>query len=204
MCVHAGAVRSIRNVTEFDFYQGRSLTMCNTGCCTDEKNRMRHLEVRKSLTQGKGVFTLRDFKKDEIVYTVSRGKFVKKNEVKNLSEYEQEHLDRVDLDTYELMQEPACFVNHSCEPNVIEELLQDRILGRAYRDINKGEEIGVDYRIRAFDDWKMECKCGSKTCSGMVEGNFFSLPPDLQKKYLPFAPKFIQDEYAGRTQKSEV
>lgn len=153
------------------------------------------IRVKKSLIQGQGIFALRDFKKGELVYVVPRGRFVTKGEVKGLSEYEREHLDRVDADTYELMQEPACFINHSCEPNIMEKLTPERIEGYAFRDIQKGEELGVDYRVRGFDDWKMECKCGAKSCSGVVVGNFFSLSPDLQKKYLPFAPKFIQDEY---------
>lgn len=152
--------------------------------------------VRSSVIQGKGVFASRDFKKGELVYVVPRGRFVKKDEVKNLSEYDREHLDRVDLDTYELMQEPACFINHSCEPNIMETLTPEGIEGYAFRDIQKGEELGVDYRVRGFDDWKMDCKCGAKSCAGIVEGNFFSLSSDTQKKYLPFAPKFIQDEYS--------
>ena len=155
--------------------------------------------VKESSVQGKGVFALRDFKKDELVYVVPRGRFVKKDEVKGLSEYEREHLDRVDANTYELMQEPACFINHSCEPNIMEKLAPESIEGYAFRDIQKGEELGVDYRVRGFDDWGMNCKCGSKSCSGIVVGNFFSLLQDLQKKYLPFSPKFIQDEYKKRT-----
>ncbi|MSU55044.1 MAG: SET domain-containing protein-lysine N-methyltransferase [Candidatus Taylorbacteria bacterium] len=151
--------------------------------------------VKESLVQGKGVFALRDFKKDELVYVVPRGRFVKKSEVKGLSEYEKEHLDRVDVDTYELMQEPACFINHSCEPNIIEKLMPKGIEGYAFRNIKNGEEVGVDYRVRGFDDWKMNCKCGSKFCTGIVIGNFFTLSLKLQKKYLPFAPKFIQEEF---------
>ena len=160
--------------------------------------------MKESSVQGKGVFALRDFRNGELVYVVPRGKFVNKDEVGGLSEYEREHLDRVDADTYELMQEPASFINHSCEPNIMEKMTPERIEGYAFRNIKKGEELGVDYRVRGFDDWKMNCKCKSKSCTGIVIGNFFSPPTSLQKKYLLFAPKFIQEEFKRRTQKSEV
>ena len=156
------------------------------------------ISIKQSPTHGMGVFASRDFKKGELVYKTPRGNFVKMKDVKNLSLDDKEHLDRVDKNTYELMREPARFVNHSCEPNIFERIMPDGIYGYANQDIVNGEELGVDYRIRAHDDWTMECFCGAKSCAGIVKGNFFSLSARLQKKYLPFAPTFIQAEYVER------
>jgi len=63
------------------------------------------------------------------------------------------------------------------------------------RLIKKGEELTADYRNRSYNDWQMKCRCGSANCSGVVVGNFFSMPIELQRKYLLYAPKFIQREF---------
>jgi hypothetical protein len=54
----------------------------------------------------------------------------------------------------------------------------------------------VDYRINALNEgWVTKCLCGSSECSGVIKGDFFSMPEHLQKKYLPYAPRFIKDKY---------
>jgi len=149
------------------------------------------IEVRDSEIQGKGVFTTRDFSVGERIYEYPQGRRIKRKEIGTLTEEEQEHLDVIDADTYELMQAPGSYVNHSCDPNMIE---KGRI-GYALKPIKKGEELTADYRVRAYDDWQIKCNCGSKNCQGVIVGNFFSMPLDLQKKYLSYAPDFIQEEF---------
>lgn len=149
------------------------------------------IEIKSSKIQGKGVYALRDFAVGERIYEYEQGKRIKRSEVSSLTEEEQEHLDVIDADTYELMQPPGSCVNHSCDPNMIE---KGRI-GYALKPIHKGEELTADYRIRAYDDWQMKCNCGSKNCQGVVIGNFFSMPLELQEKYLSYAPQFIQEEF---------
>ncbi|OHA18425.1 MAG: hypothetical protein A2664_00580 [Candidatus Taylorbacteria bacterium RIFCSPHIGHO2_01_FULL_46_22b] len=157
-----------------------------------------NVEVRKSNIQGKGVFALRDFKKGEEVFRYKRGKFIKKENISSLSEDERNSLDFVDADIYELMEPLGSFVNHSCDPNTVEQLGEKEIVSFAFKPIKAGDEITVDYRVRAFDEWKLDCMCNSKNCSEIVAGSFFSLPEHLQKQYLSFAPKFIKEEYQRR------
>ncbi len=152
---------------------------------------MYDIEVRDSGIEGKGVFATRDFAVGEKIYEYQPGRRIKRSEVSFLTQEEQEHLDVFDPDYYELMTPPASYVNHSCDPNMIE---KERV-GYALKPIKKGEELTADYRVRSYDDWQMQCHCGSANCTGTVIGNFFSMPIELQKKYLSYAPEFIQKEF---------
>ncbi len=151
--------------------------------------------VKETKEKGKGVFALKNFKKGEFIFRSRKGKIIKSKDFPKLPPEEQEHINQIEKGVFEVQRSPECFINHSCDPNTI-------FKGKsayALKSIKKGEEITTDYRISALDEgWKMKCKCGSKNCIGIVEGDFFTLPPILQKKYLSYAPKFIQDEYKKR------
>jgi hypothetical protein len=64
----------------------------------------------------------------------------------------------------------------------------------AWKDIQQGEEITIDYRLNAFDEGRYDCACGSTNCLGYIILSFFALSADQQRIYLPYAPKFIQRE----------
>ena len=68
------------------------------------------------------------------------------------------------------------YVNHSCEPNMMS--------GRAWRDIQAGEEITTDFAYcEASPDYLLApCLCGSSLCRGRVTGNDWQLP-ELQQRY---------------------
>lgn len=61
----------------------------------------------------------------------------------------------------------AEFINHSCDPNLVTRILKGHILYFSRRQIEKGEELTVDYRF-AHDVDKVECSCGSKKCRGTI------------------------------------
>jgi SET domain-containing protein len=71
------------------------------------------------------------------------------------------------------------FLNHSCEPNV--GFAGNTVLV-AMRDISQGEELTTDYAL--FDDYEgaMECRCGTPSCRGTINGRDWQRP-DLQRKY---------------------
>ena len=155
--------------------------------------------IKETKGKGKGVFALRSFKKGEFIFRFKKGKIVKRKDISKLSKEDQEHLNEIiDKDTYEIQRPPERFLNHSCDSNAI---AKGRTLF-ALKLIRKGEEITVDYRINAHDKQKLKCKCGSKNCTGIVILDFFSLSEKLQKKYLLYAPKFIQEEYNKRHKES--
>ena len=60
----------------------------------------------------------------------------------------------------------ARLINHSCDPNVYIDIIDDHIWVIADRDIAKGEEITYDYSFEA--DKIEKCTCGSKNCRGFI------------------------------------
>lgn len=124
------------------------------------------IEIRKSGIEGMGVFAVKDLKNGERIYSFKKGKIVSKSGVQNVSEKEKRYLDKIGDDEFEVIEPPARYVNHSCDPNVTE---KERT-AYALRDIKKGEEITIDYDKIAYLEKPFECHCGSDNCREFVRG----------------------------------
>ena len=124
------------------------------------------IEISKSGIEGMGVFASKDIKKGEMVYSFEKGKVVGVTDIQNIPEREKRYLDKVGEDEFEIIEQPARYVNHSCDPNVVE---KERV-AYAIKDIKKGEEITIDYDKIAYLEKPFECQCGSKNCRGLVRG----------------------------------
>lgn len=63
---------------------------------------------------------------------------------------------------------PARFINHSCEPNCEAVAAGEVIQIRALREIGAGEELTFDYgyRLAAFPGHR--CRCGAPSCAGFI------------------------------------
>ena len=156
---------------------------------------IKDVHVKSFGRKGKRVFALRAFKKDEFIFRTRRGRIIKQKDLYKLSKEDQIHLDQIDKGVFEVLPSPQCYINHSCDPNAI---LKGKSLF-ALKSIKSGEEITADYRISALNEgWTQKCLCGSKKCEGTIKGDFFTMSEELQKTYLPYAPKFIQEEYKKR------
>ena len=69
---------------------------------------------------------------------------------------------------------PARYLNHSCEPNAVAEIIRGRIWVRALRKIRPGEEITYNYSYGFDEHEDHPCLCGSEQCVGyMVAEEFF-------------------------------
>jgi len=115
--------------------------------------------VKKSKIEGKGVFANRDFKKGEVVIKWDISQQLTKDEVDKLSKIKRKYVIYLN-GKYTLMQPPARYVNHSCEPNTNVHNFCDV----AIREIKRGEEITSDYTVGGIPGERMICKCGSKNC----------------------------------------
>lgn len=70
-----------------------------------------------------------------------------------------------------------CFINHSCEANVLDSL---RGLALCVADIAPGEELTYDYRVFIYEPpWSFECKCGTGSCAGRISSQC-EIPWDLR------------------------
>ncbi len=60
----------------------------------------------------------------------------------------------------------ARYINHSCDPNVEAEIDGMRIKITTTRDVEKGEELLIDYGDEYFDEFikPYGCMCGTEVC----------------------------------------
>ncbi|MFL5733243.1 MAG: SET domain-containing protein [Chloroflexia bacterium] len=146
------------------------------------------IAVKPAGTKGKGVFALRDFKKGEFIFRRRHGFTVRNEDIPALSEEDQIHLCELDRNTSAVLLPPGCYLNHSCDPNA----MRSGVKVFAWKEILKGDEITIDYRLNAFTGERWPCSCGSPNCPGYVLSDFFSLDESTQRAYLPYAPRFIR------------
>jgi hypothetical protein len=88
---------------------------------------------------------------------------------------------------------PDCYLNHSCDPNAFLRYEADGIFLVARRPVAAGEEITLDYLINNSGGESWPCDCGERRCRGKTGVSFFTLPPEIQREYLPLlAPWFVR------------
>ena len=61
----------------------------------------------------------------------------------------------------------AEFINHSCAPNVVVDIIEGRVFFVSLREIAVGEELLLDYRVGG-DAPPMPCRCGAASCRGLL------------------------------------
>lgn len=123
-------------------------------------------EIKKSAIEGMAVFAARNFEKGEVVYSFKKGKIINAIDVQDMLKDEKRYLDKIGDNEFEIIEPPGRYVNHSCEPNVVEK----KRVAYALRDIKKGEEITIDYDQIAYLETPFKCNCSSKNCRGLICG----------------------------------
>ena len=155
--------------------------------------------MRDAGPKGKGVFATRPFAPGETILPAFDGPVIDTVGLAKLTPWEREHLSEFGVGLWRVLPEPRCYLNHACDPNAIG---TERDAVVALRDIAPGEEITIDYRLNAYDDgtgvWAMDCRCDPARGPHQVRGDFFSLPLDVQRRYLEYAPPFIRGMYERR------
>ena len=152
------------------------------------------VEVRDTAEKGLGVYALRPFAKGEFIFRRRHTRVVTEADLPRLDDWEVIHLCELNFDRYAVLAPPGCYLNHSCDPNA----MRHGVKVFAWRSIDAGEEVTIDYRLNPFDGDSWPCYCGSVTCTGVVVGSFFAMDTDRQQLLLPHAPAFIQREYRRR------
>jgi SET domain-containing protein len=161
----------------------------------------RAVVVRKSRIQGRGVFASRDFRRGEVVLEIDDSDPVPDR--RKLKPDEITHIDVfIGVDGSEkvtFMKSPEKYVNASCDPNTTTRTDMATGVRKAYalREIRKGDEISWDYAINSWEEWKVPipCNCGSRNCRGIIRGNYFTLPRDVQIRYLPLLDEPFKRRY---------
>ena len=152
---------------------------------------MKHIYIRTSRIDGKGVAAGEDIKKNDVIQHV-KGEakfFAIRNKKDSLSNPNWIGIGKnkwIDPDY------PNQYLNHSCNPN---SGIKGKVTMIALQDIKEGEEITIDYSIIEGDDlWEMKCTCGEKSCRGIIRSVRY-IPEKQFKKYLPNVPTYFKDLY---------
>ncbi|XP_066300292.1 histone-lysine N-methyltransferase 2C-like isoform X1 [Branchiostoma lanceolatum] len=132
--------------------------------------------LARSRIQGLGLFAARDI--DKHVMVIEYIGVIIRNEVCNKREriYEDQnrgvYMFRIDSDLVidaTLAGGPARYINHSCNPNCVAEVVnfekEQKIIIISSRRLSKGEELTYDYKFDIEDDeQKIPCCCGAPNC----------------------------------------
>jgi SET domain-containing protein len=157
------------------------------------------LEVKQSVKHGKGTFAKNDISKGErllifggYIMTLKEEASLPKSYNDNGSQIAEDYsictFSKKDLGGLN-------FFNHSCDPNAG---FHGQIFLVAMRDIKKGEEVVLDYAMalcasKNADPYRMECKCGSKKCRGIITDNDWKIKV-LQKRYKKHFQLYLLDK----------
>src|SRR5438132_5874153 len=138
---------------------------------------MERIQIGYTENTGRGLFANKRFKKNQTLFTVE-GKV-------RFDSYGPDYRigprwfgidDKTWLSTSR--NSYAYYLNHSCNPN---SGIRDKVIIVAMRDIERGEEITLDYSITEADPYsKMKWKCGNRHCRKIIR-SIQLLPEDVYK-----------------------
>jgi hypothetical protein len=152
--------------------------------------------IDKSGIEGRGVFAIRPFLQRESILAIDDSRVV--NDHAPLQDDEQErHCDYLERGRIVLMQPPERYINHSCNPNTHVKTVNGKRLVIARREIAAGEEITYDYSINSSGDTIWLCRCNSARCRREIHSDFFHLPIEFQREYLPLLEDWFRKERAA-------
>jgi len=156
---------------------------------------MKNVYVDRSPIHGKGVFAAVDINEGAIILEIDDTRVVTRETPlrPEKGEYEQ-HCDYLENGKVVLMQEPERYINHCCDPNVHIKQIADKRYVRVMRPIKAGEEITFDYCINSLGDTVWQCNCPSANCRKTIHSNFFHLPLEKQREYLPYLADWFIEE----------
>ncbi|XP_078393134.1 histone-lysine N-methyltransferase 2C isoform X8 [Cetorhinus maximus] len=132
--------------------------------------------LARSRIQGLGLYAARDIEKHtmviEYIGTIIRNEVANRREKLYESQNRGVYMFRIDSDHVidaTLTGGPARYINHSCAPNCVAEVVTfekgHKIIISSNRRIQKGEELSYDYKFDFEDDQhKIPCHCGAVNC----------------------------------------
>ncbi|XP_068589687.1 histone-lysine N-methyltransferase 2D isoform X4 [Cebidichthys violaceus] len=140
---------------------------------TEWKN---NVYLARSRIQGLGLYAAKDLEKHtmviEYIGTVIRNEVANRRE--KIYEFQNRGIYMFRINNEQVIDAtltggPARYVNHSCAPNCVAEVVtfdkEDKIIIISSRRIPKGEELTYDYQFDFEDDQhKIPCHCGAWNC----------------------------------------
>jgi len=146
----------------------------------------KNVYIEETKNKGKTIFANKSFKKGEFIFLIA-GSIISEGTIYTIPIGRGLFIDPVPVDNL------GKYLCHSCEPNVG---IKQRTMVVAFEDIEKGEEIVIDYAM-IVDKYGGEmtsenivCKCGSKNCRGEL-GCWSRLSGEIREKYKGFVSEYL-------------
>ena len=150
------------------------------------------LEVRESTVHGKGVFTAAYIPKHSVICRVNIVREITEEQPLNPDNGELLHHCHWYADgTTVLVGKPQCYLNHSCDSNVFYYTVNSVSYLMSMRDIQKDEELTLDYSLCNYNGQNFECKCGAPHCRGSHRVGFRYMDRTRQMQYLLYLDPII-------------
>lgn len=137
-------------------------------------------EVRESDIHGRGLYATEDIEEGTDIIQYVGEKITKKESTRRALEWEEkaretgdglvyifELDDKYDIDG-RLGDNPARYINHSCDGNCEAVNCEGEIWITAIKDIKKGDELVYDYGYDMEHFMDHPCRCGSDNCIGYI------------------------------------
>jgi SET domain-containing protein len=154
--------------------------------------------VGQSKIEGIGVFAQRRLGAGEVILAIDDSRIA--DELHPLAPGDDaRHCDYLWAGAIVLMQTPESHINHSCDPNTVVKTVDGKRLVVAWRDVAAAEEITYDYCINSSGNTVWTCRCGATGRRRVIHSDFFHLPVERQRDYLP-----LLDEWFRRERRAEV
>ncbi len=155
--------------------------------------RSQKTDVRQSFIHGRGLFAKEQILKREIV-VVRSGHIVDRNTIQNNKNIIKNSELQISEDLYlaplndKEFESVMTFVNHSCEPNLG---LSGNIIFVAMRNIEKGEELTLDYAMfSSSNDYSFVCQCKQLICRKHVASKDW-MNKELQIRYGSYFSSYL-------------
>lgn len=167
-------------------------------------------EVRESSIHNTGIFAAADIPPDTRIVEYVGEKITKKESMRRgieLMEKAKETGDaavyiftlnkRYDLDGAE-GDNPARYINHSCDPNCDAFIERGRIFIYSKKAIKKGDELTYNYGFE-LDTWEDHpCLCGTDRCVGfIVDESHWPKLKRILKRHAASRKKFLEEQEAA-------
>jgi SET domain-containing protein len=147
--------------------------------------------IKKTKNMGKGLFAIKPIKKGELISDWTKGKVYIAEKAGKLPKKIRNHAIQFDEHKWIDTEDIGRYINHSCEPNCG---LKGKFKIVSIRNIKKGEQLTYDYEMTEDSNWKMKCKCKTKSCRKII-GTYKNLPEEIKDKYKSYTSKWLLKKY---------
>lgn len=142
------------------------------------------VEIKNVAKKGRGVFATTNLEQGDLVII---GRPLEVTQTRTMTSLQVGYDDHAELD------EPACVVNHSCDPNLgIKNNEYGGYSFYALKDISEGAELSWDYNTTEYISIAVpECHCGADNCRGSTPG-FKYLQEELREKFGEYIADYLK------------